>query len=64
MSGLKAILITVGIVFAVICAVLIGLAIIWLIGNYGFDRLIDVISLLLGVASFAFSLIVYFRRRL
>ena len=64
MSGLKAILITVGIVFAVICAVLIVLAIIWLIGNYGFDRLIDVISLLLGVASFAFSLIVYFRRRL
>ena len=64
MSGLKAILITVGVVFAVICAVLIVLAIIWLIGNYGFDRLIDVISLLLGVASFAFSLIVYFRRRL
>ena len=64
MSGLKAILITVGIVFAVICAVLIVLAIIWLIGNYGFDRLIDVISLLLAVASFAFSLIVYFRRRL
>lgn len=64
MSGLKAILITVGIVFAVICAVLIVLAIVWLIGNYGFDRLIDVISLLLGVASFAFSLVVYFRRRL
>jgi len=64
MSGLKTILITVGVVFAVICAVLIVLAIIWLIGNYGFDRLIDVITLLLGVASFAFSLIVYFRRRL
>ncbi len=57
-------MITVGVVFAVICAVLIVLAIIWLIGNYGFDRLIDVITLLLGVASFAFSLIVYFRRRL
>ena len=64
MSGLKAILITVGVVFAVVCAVLIVLAIIWLIGSYGFDRLIDVIRLLLGVASFAFSLIVYFRRRL
>jgi len=64
MSGLKAILITVGVVFAVICAVLIVLAIIWLIGSYGFDRLIDVVSLLLGVTSFAFSLIVYFRRRL
>ena len=64
MSGLKAILITVGIVFAVVCIALIVLAMIWLIGNYGFGRLIDVISLLLGVASFAFSLIVYFRRRL
>ena len=64
MYVLKAILITIGIVFAVICAVLITLAIIWLIGSYGFDRLIDVISLLLGVASFAFSLIVYFRHRL
>lgn len=64
MSGLKAILITVGVVFAVTCAVLTVLAIIWLIGNYSVDRLVAIISLLLGMASFLFSLVVYFRRRL
>lgn len=41
----------------------IVLTIAWLIGNYGVDRLLQIVSVLVGVAGFLFTLLFQFRRR-
>ena len=63
MTALKAILATVVILIAALGATLIVTALIWLIGNYSVDRLIAVAGLLVGTASFLYTIIVSLRSR-
>lgn len=63
MTAVKAILATVGIVFAALCVALMALVIVWLTGNYGVERLIAVASFLVGVAALSLGLIAHFRPR-
>ena len=63
MTALKAVLVTAGVVLAAAGATLIVMALIWLIGNYSVDRLIAVAGLLVGTASFLYTIIVSLRRR-
>ena len=63
MTALKAVLVTAGVVLAATGATLILMALIWLIGNYSVDRLIAVAGLLVGTASFLYTIIVSLRRR-
>ena len=63
MTTLKAVLVTAGVVLAAAGATLILMALIWLIGNYSVDRLIAVAGLLVGTASFLYTIIVSLRRR-
>ena len=63
MTALKAILATVVILIAALGATLIVMALIWLIGNYSVDRLIAVAGLLVGTASFLYTIIVSLRSR-
>ena len=63
MTTLRAILATAVILIAALGATLIVMALIWLIGNYSVDRLIAVAGLLVGTASFLYTIIVSLRRR-
>ena len=63
MTAVKAILATVGIVFAALCIALMALVIVWLTGNYGVERLIAVASFLVGVAALSLGVIAHFRHR-
>ena len=63
MTAVKAILATVGIVFAALCVALTVLVIVWLTGNYGVERLIAVASFLVGAAGLLLGVIAHFRHR-
>lgn len=63
MPALKAILVTAGMVFVALGIALVVLVIVWLIGNYGVDRLIAIASLFLTAAAILFAIIIELRRR-
>ena len=63
MTALKAVLVTAAVVLAAVGATLIAMALIWLIGNYGVDRLLAVLSLVISTVSLLFAIIVSLRSR-
>ena len=63
MDGLKAILTTLGIVFAALGTALIVLIVVWLVSNYSFFRLLDVVGVLLTATGLAVMLVIHFRPR-
>ena len=63
MDGLKAILTTMGIVFAALCIALIVLIIVWIIGNYRIDLLITTIGVLLTAFGIVVMVVFYLRPR-
>ena len=63
MTGLKAILLMVGVAFAGLCIVAVVLTVAWLIGNYGVDRVLQVVSVMVSVAGCLFTVLIPFWRR-
>ena len=63
MDGLKAILTTLGIVFAALGIALIVLTVVWLVSDYSVSLLLDVVAVLLAVTGPAITLVIHFRSR-
>lgn len=63
MDGLKAILTTLGIVFAALGIALIVLVVVWIIGSYGDSRSISTIGVLLTAIGIVVMVVFYFRPR-
>lgn len=63
MDGLKAILTTLGIVFAALGIALIVLTVVWLVSDYSVSRLLDVVGVLLAATGLAITLVIHFRPR-
>lgn len=63
MDGLKAILTTLGIVFAALGIALIALIVVWLVSNYSVSRLLDTVGVLLTAVALAIMLAIHFRSR-
>lgn len=63
MDGLKAILTTLGIVFAALGIALIALVVVWLVSNYSVGRLLDTVGVFLTAVGLASMLIIHFRHR-
>ena len=63
MTALKAMLVTLGAAFIGVGMAAIVLAMAWLIGNYGVDRLLQIVSVLIGIAGVLFPLVLHFRRQ-
>ena len=63
MPGLKAILLTLAVVFAALAATAVVLTVVWLLGNLGAERLINIVGSLTSIVALAFAILVYARRR-
>lgn len=63
MPGLKAILLTLAVVFAALAATAVVLTAVWLLGNLGTERLINIVGSLTSIVALAFAIFVYTRRR-
>lgn len=63
MPGLKAILLTLAVVFAALAATAVVLTAVWLLGNLGTERLINIVGSLTSIVALAFAILVYTRRR-
>ena len=63
MPGLKAILLTLAVVFAALGTAGGVLIVVWLFGNFGVERLINIVGSLMSIIALAFAIFVYTRRR-
>ena len=63
MPGLKAILLTLAVVFAALGTAGAVLTVVWLLGNLGTERLINIVGSLTSIIALAFAILVYTRRR-
>lgn len=63
MHGLKAILTTLGIVFAALGVALIALIVVWLASNYSVGCLLDTVGVLLTAVALVIMLVIHFRHR-
>ena len=63
MDGLKAILTTMGIVFAALCVALIVLVVVWIVGNYRIDLLVTTIGVLLTAVGIVVMVVFYLHPR-
>lgn len=63
MDGLKAILTTLGIVFAALGIALIALIVVWLVSNYSVGRLLDTVGVLLTAVALVIMLVIHFHPR-
>lgn len=63
MTALKALLVTLGVVLTGVGSAAIVLVAAWLIGSYGVDRMLQIVSILIGMAGILFPLVLHFRRR-
>ncbi len=61
MNWLTAILTTIGMVGAAVCLSAVVVVTAWLIGNYGFDRILQIASPMMTVAAFLSLLTLYIR---
>ena len=62
MPGLKAILLTLAVVFAALATAAVVLTVVWLLGNLGTERLINIVGTLTSIVALVFAIFVYARR--
>ena len=63
MDGLKAILTTLGIVFAAMSSALFVLTVVWLVNNYHIGLLLTAVGVFITTVAFVFMVVFYFRPR-
>lgn len=63
MDGLKAILTTLGIVFAALGIALVVLTVVWLVSNYNVVLLLTAVGVLITAVAFVFMVVFHYRPR-
>ena len=63
MDGLKAILATLGIVFAALGSALVVLTVVWLVSNYDVVLLLTAVGVLITAVAFVFMVVFHYRPR-